>query len=100
MSLKQPLIAFVLRRGRVVSVGFNSYTKTHPKQKHYATLAGQPNREYLHAELAALLRAPRDSDTLMVVRLNKAGDPVCAKPCPVCVAAIHHFNPNLNVIHS
>lgn len=93
-------MAVTLRKGRIVSIGFNSYTKTHPEQKRYAALAGQPNREYLHAELAALLRAPRDADTLVVVRINKAGEPVNAKPCPVCAIAINHFNPTLRVIHS
>jgi tRNA(Arg) A34 adenosine deaminase TadA len=63
----------------------------------FAKLAGQPKREYLHAEIAALLRAPADADTLLVVRTNKQGEFVCAKPCPVCALAIAHFNANLRV---
>jgi deoxycytidylate deaminase len=97
---KQQIIAFVLRKNRVVSFGTNSYTKTHPKQAWYGKLVGQPKREYLHAEVAALIRAPRDADTLLVIRVNKAGEFACACPCPVCTVAIAHFNPSLKVVHT
>lgn len=83
-----------------MSVGVNSYTKTHPKQRLFAQLAGQPKREYLHAEVSALIRGPRDADTLLVIRIDKQGNFVCAKPCPVCDLAVSHFNPNLRVIHT
>lgn len=94
------MVAISLKGGRVVSVGYNSYTKTHPQQAKFAKLAGQPKREFLHAEVASLIRAPRDADTLVVIRVNKAGEYVCAKPCPICRLAIDHFNPNLRVIHT
>ena len=94
------IMAVALRKNRVVSVGYNSYTKTHPKQAYYAKLAGHPKKEYLHAEIDCLLRAPRDADTLLVVRLNKEGTPVNSKPCPVCALAIGRFNPDLRVIHT
>lgn len=93
-------MAVALKKGRIVAVGVNSYVKTHPQQRMFAVLAGQPKREYLHAEIATLIRSPRDCDTLLVVRINKAGDFVCAQPCPVCSLAIHHFNPKLVVIHT
>ena len=93
-------VAFALRAGQVVAVGTNSYSKTHPRQSAFARLVNQPRREYLHAELSALIRSPRDADTLVVLRYNASGIPVCAKPCPVCDLAISTFNPNLKVIHS
>jgi deoxycytidylate deaminase len=96
----QKIVAFVIRKNRVVSTGVNSYTKTHPRQAHYGKLAGQPKRQYLHAEIAALLRAPSDADTLVVIRVNKAGEFVNSKPCPVCALAIRHFNPEMKVIHT
>lgn len=97
---KHNLMAFAIRNNRVYSAGVNSYTKTHPRQSFFGKLAGQPNREYLHAEVAALLRAPKDVDTLLVVRINKRGDFACAKPCPVCELAIKAFNPKLKVVHT
>lgn len=96
----QSMVAFTTRKNRISSTGFNSYTKTHPTQNHYARLAGQPKREYLHAEIAALLRAPPDVDTLHIYRFDKQGNPVSAAPCPVCRLAIAAFNPNLKVKHS
>lgn len=96
----QKIVAFTARRNRVCSTGFNSYTKTHPRQNHYARLAGQPKREYLHAEIAALLRSPRDVDTLFVCRFDKQGNPVPAAPCPVCSLAIALFSSHLKVIHT
>jgi tRNA(Arg) A34 adenosine deaminase TadA len=97
---QQQIVCFVLRKGKIVAKEFNSYVKTHPKQAAFAVKAGQPKRQYLHAEVAALLRAPPDSDTLVVVRVDKAGQLVCAKPCPVCALAIRSFNPSLKVVHT
>lgn len=96
---KQSLIALVLRQGQIVSVGRNSYCKTHPRQSRLAEKVGQPKREYLHAEIAALLKAPRNADTLVVVRLNKQGDFCNAKPCEICQLAIREFGIK-TVIHS
>lgn len=97
---QQRIVAFVLRKGKIVAQGFNSYTKTHPRQASLAKAVGQPKREYLHAEVSALLRAPRDSDTLVVIRMDRQENLVCAAPCPVCCLAIRRFNPNLKVIHT
>lgn len=97
---QQRIAAFALRKHRVVSVGVNSYIKTHPRQHLLARLAGQHKREYLHAEICALIRAPRDADTLVVIRIDKQGNYACAKPCPVCSLGISMFNPLLRVIHT
>lgn len=94
------LMAFGIRKNRIYSGAVNSYTKTHPLQSFYGKKVGQPNREYLHAEIAALLRAPKDIDTLLVVRINKKGEFACAKPCEICCLAIEKFNPNLKVVHT
>lgn len=51
-----------------------------------AAKAGQPHRIYLHAEVDALVRL-REIDKaykIVVMRHNKQGIPVNAKPCPVC----------------
>ena len=97
---KQNIVAFCVRKGQVSSTGFNSYTKTHPRQRHFARLAGQPQREYLHAEIAALLRADHDIDSIHVFRFDVAGRAVCAKPCPVCMLAIRRFSSKLKVYHT
>lgn len=96
---KQNLIAFAVRRRRIVSVGYNSYTKTHPYQQSLSAKVGQL-RPFLHAEIAALLKAPKDVDSLYVMRINKQGELVNAAPCPVCRLAIRLFNPKMKVFHS
>lgn len=88
---QQALAAIVLRKRKVVAVGFNSYTKTHPQQAKFAQKLGQVKKIFLHAEIDALSKAPKDSDTIVVLRVNKKGELCCAKPCEICRAAITQF---------
>lgn len=81
------------KRGRLLSVGHNSYTRTHRLQAHYTNLSGgHPSAIYLHAELCALIKARKRVHKLVVLRFNKDGSPALAKPCPACQLAIRHFN--------
>lgn len=86
---KQQVTAIALYKGKVVSVGNNSYTKTHPQQKVNASIVGESYKEYLHAELSALVKARRPIDHLFVFRRNSSGQYRSAKPCPICLIAIH-----------
>lgn len=83
------------KRGHLVSVGHNSYTKSHPLQAYFAKKVGHPNKIYLHAEIAALVQAGTAEDNqveeISIVRLNKAGDFRPSKPCPICIEAIKAF---------
>lgn len=74
------------KRGRVLSVGRNSYIKTHPMQARIAKEVGQASKIYLHAEMDAILKV-RDWNKIhkmTVVRRNKEGHPMCAAPCSIC----------------
>jgi len=80
------------KRGRVLSVGNNSYTKSHPLQVKFAEKVGKPDAIFLHAEMDAL-RKLKDWDRaykIVVTRYDKIGEPVIAKPCKICNAAIKH----------
>lgn len=92
MSKKHQHISAVIydKRGRVLSVGYNSYVKTHPLQKKYATKCGLDEKEYLHAELHAIIRCSDLSKAhrIFVSRWNRKGEPLLAKPCPICQSAI------------
>ena len=44
------------KRGRVLSIGKNSYVKTHPLQARYATQVGEPSKVFLHAEVDAIVK--------------------------------------------
>jgi tRNA(Arg) A34 adenosine deaminase TadA len=77
------------KRGKVLSVGENSYTCTSPIQAKYARLAGMPEKIYLHAEVLAIIRARgKKIHHIHVERFNRKGEPMEASPCPICMLAI------------
>jgi deoxycytidylate deaminase len=77
------------KRGHLLSIGFNSYAKSHPIQKHFADLVGMPEKEYLHAEIAAIIRAKdKKIFRITIERYDSSGNCVNAKPCPICMRAI------------
>ena len=90
-SVKHALTAIITdKRGRVLSIGQNSYVKTHPLQAHYAKKAGMHHKVFLHAEMAAIVKC-RDlskAHKISIFRHNKKGEPMNAKPCPICQGAI------------
>jgi deoxycytidylate deaminase len=85
---KQRIAAIAYRGKNLVAIGINSYVKTHPTQKQLAMLAGEPEREYLHAEIDAIIKAKGPIDSLFVFRIDKKGRFQNAKPCAVCSLAI------------
>lgn len=91
MKTRQDITAIIYdKKGRVLSIGQNSYVKTHPLQAKHALQAGEPHKQFLHAEIAAIIRC-RDlskAHRIFVSRVGKSGKPVLAKPCPVCESAI------------
>lgn len=81
------------KRGQIVSYATNSH-KTHPLQAEYAKRSGKSQKVSLHAEIAALIRARTDIETVVVARINKNGDLRCSKPCPVCQLALDEASVN------
>jgi len=87
---KHRVVAIVTNgKNKVLSVGYNSYTKTHPKQKELALLCNIHHKAYLHAEISALVKL-KDSGAknIYVVRLWKDETFALAKPCRICELAI------------
>jgi len=78
------------KRGRVISVGQNSYVKTHPLQAKHANQVGLPDKQFLHAEIHAIVRCKdlTKAHRIFVSRWDSKGNPALAKPCPVCMSAI------------
>lgn len=79
------------KRGRVLSVGKNSYEKTHPLQAKLAKKSGRPAAIYLHAETVACLKAKEPIHELRIYRYDNEGRPVNSKPCPSCQELIRLF---------
>jgi tRNA(Arg) A34 adenosine deaminase TadA len=74
------------KKGNLLSVGRNSYVKTHPLQAKAAKAVGMEKRIFLHAEIHALTQIKdwEDAYRLEVVRHGADGRTLCAKPCPIC----------------
>jgi len=94
MSKKHHIVARCYdKRNRLLSRAINSYKQTHPIQAKYAEKAGQPARQFLHAEMAALLKAgTKKVHKIVIERYYANGEPALAKPCPVCSLAIKDWN--------
>lgn len=78
------------RRGRVLSIGQNSYVKTHTLMYKAGASVGKPDSIYLHAEVAAIAKLPDVSKAyrIFVSRHTKDGKPALAKPCSICERVI------------
>ena len=90
-SQRQEITAIIYdKKGRVLSIGKNSYVKTHPTQAKYAYNAGEPYKQFLHAEIHAIIKCAHldKAYKISVFRHNKSGEPLYAKPCPICQSAI------------
>lgn len=91
MSKKFSMTAIIYdKRGRVLSVGNNSYVKTHPLQAEYARRAGEPEKVYLHAEIHAITRCGclDKAHKIVIFRYKEDGSPANARPCRICQSAI------------
>lgn len=73
------------RHGKIISSAQNSYTKTHPIQAHFASLAGLPAKKYLHAEILSLIRCGDKKPYSITISSDGLTKPY---PCPICQKAI------------
>jgi len=82
------------RKGRVLSIAKNSYTKTHPLQALHANAVKLPHKVFLHAEVHAIVKCNdlSKAHSITIIRLNHKGEPLLAKPCPICMSAIRATN--------
>ena len=63
MSKKYAVTAIIYdRKGNVLSMGNNSYIKTHPMQAKYANQVNEPHKVFLHAEIHAIIKC-KDIDS-------------------------------------
>lgn len=91
MKTRQNLTAIITdRKGNVLSIGKNSYVKTHPLQARHAAMMGVPDKIHLHAEIhaIALCKNLDKAYKISVFRYGRNGKPLLAKPCSICQSAI------------
>lgn len=79
------------RRGRILSIGKNSYIKTHTLMLKHGRKVGITNRPFLHAEIAAIIKCRNleKAYKISVYRYGANGNPMLARPCPICWSAIY-----------
>ncbi len=78
------------KRGRILSIGYNSFTKSHPYQAILAQKVGLDEKIFLHAEIDAILKCSNIALAYRIVieRYSRLGKPLLSKPCPICSLAI------------
>jgi tRNA(Arg) A34 adenosine deaminase TadA len=80
------------KRNRLISSAFNLPLKSHPLMTHFAKLVNLPEKDKLHAEILAIIRA-KDIKIhgISVERYGKNGQMLLAKPCSICQKAIEVY---------
>lgn len=97
---KYKIIACALdKKGRVLAIRTNDYNCSHPLQKYFAEQVGKPEAIFLHAEVAVLIAAKKEVHKLLIARIDNNGNPLSAKPCPICEKAIEAFGVK-EVVHT
>jgi deoxycytidylate deaminase len=76
------------KQDRIVSFSTNSYTQTHPKMARYASACGSKHKQFLHAEVSALIKSKGKGYKIFVCRIDSSDNVCMAKPCPICEMAI------------
>lgn len=63
-------------------------------QARHASKVGEPYKVHLHAEVSAIVKCRnlKKAHKISVFRFNKQGQPMLAKPCPICISAIRATN--------
>lgn len=89
------------KRNRIISMGQNSYVVSHPFMAKCSKAVGEPEKIYLHAEVAALVRLKDWSKAykMVITRYTKDGRPANAQPCRACQHALRLAGIN-KVVHT
>lgn len=76
------------KRGRIISTGQNSYSKSHPRQAYYAKKMGNCKQIFLHSEIDAIIKSNGKGHAIYIARVNNKGNVLPVQPCPICAYAI------------
>lgn len=78
------------KRNRIISMGQNSYVVSHPFMAKCSKAVGEPEKIYLHAEVAALVKLKdwTKAHKIVITRFTKDGKPANAMPCKACQHAL------------
>lgn len=83
------LSAIILRKGILISSGFNNQTKTHPAIKKYN------EHQTIHAEFSACMKVKNkkllNGATMIIYRESADGEPALARPCSSCYSFLKNM---------
>ena len=82
------------KKNRVLSIGKNSYNKTHPYMARLSKAVKEPYKIWLHAEVDAIIRCRHldKAHRIQIFRYDIHGNLKLAKPCDTCLSAIEATN--------
>jgi tRNA(Arg) A34 adenosine deaminase TadA len=85
------------KKGNLLSEGHNDYSKSSPHMKKYSDEVGLYGKIYWHAECRAVHYLPKNKKAykISIARVNKLGEFLPSKPCPVCENAIKKAGINI-----
>ena len=92
------------RRKNVLSVGRNSYSKTHPIMAKYGKRFNV-HKVLIHAEVDAILKCQRKglvhkAHSIFVERYKPDGTPGNCRPCEICQTIIRELTPIKVINHT
>ena len=90
------------KKGRILSIGLNSYSKTHPRQKVWLQRYQKPReRVFLHAEMDAIISCDEieQAHSIFVAAVTRGGNLTLARPCEeICYPEIR-WNTNVKYVY-
>jgi len=93
------------KKGHILSIGMNSYYKTHPKQNYWSqksNLKGKNAKNFLHAEIDAITSCENlhQAHSIYVAAMNRTGV-ILGRPCEeICYREIRENTPIKHVYYT
>lgn len=96
------------KRNKLISSGINSYENTHTQQFYAAVMAANKYKDkslrkkcYIHCELAAILKARKPANKIIICRVGGHGGNELREsfPCRICYLFIVTNCPTIKEIH-
>lgn len=92
MARKYNITAIIYdKKNHVLSIGKNNYSKSHPYMARLSKAVREPYKIWLHAEVDAIIKCRHldKAHRIQIFRHDSQGNLKLAKPCEICLSAIH-----------
>jgi deoxycytidylate deaminase len=92
MAKKYNITAIIYdKKNHILSIGKNNYSKSHPYMARLSRAVSEPYKIWLHAEVDAIIKCRHldKAHRIQIFRYDNQGNLKLAKPCDICLSAIH-----------